>query len=205
MKEQIDLFKYGNPYLRNRKIHLFLPCSKVKPYKNSKSHRYIHQKLKENLPSKILSNIQINTVSEVIGIIPEHLENEIFKDPGNYYDNYPNDFDIERVSSWLINYILQNPSFSECCFLFYATAPTFRSICEKTNEMLSKTLLFNGGGSIVNLKLVPTEVNEMVNPITEFRKNARIKELIAAIPGSDCMLFQPVNLFSILEKRGKLR
>ena len=86
-KKQIDLQALGfsiNP--KKDKLTLFIPCSAQKPYKKSNTHKYIHAKLKQNIPNIWLKQIKICTVSEVLGIVPEELEDKIFYQLGYDYN-----------------------------------------------------------------------------------------------------------------------
>lgn len=180
-KRQIDLRKYGEPYLQTAEIHLFLPCAGTKPYKFSSTHSYIHKKLKESLPQTIIDKIQINTISEIIGIIPEHLEDAVFEDKANYYEHYPveKEGDIQRTAQWLVNFILEiNKIFGKKLFICYSTSAVFRKICNLANQILIEKQ------EDALIDLVPKEINPR-RAIFEFRKYEKVFELVKSLKSTN--------------------
>ena len=130
-KNQVDLtrFNFGIDY-RDSLFTIYLPCAKDKPYFKSTTHSYIRLKINEYIPRIWRKLINISTISEVIGIVPERLESSIFHFYRHefYYEHYPSygEGDIERTTNWLSSYIEQygtNFNFGYC------TSKIFREIC----------------------------------------------------------------------------
>ena len=164
-KEQVDLtyFNYEINY-RDSFFTIFLPCAREKPYRFSTTHSYINKKIEEYIPVIWRKLIKICTISEVLGIIPEGLEDEIFNENKEefYYEHYPNnkESDVERTSRWLSDYVLEYGTY----FNFgYCTSKIFREIC-----------------TLANLKCYPTEFKPS-SALFEFRKIVNVKQLTGVI------------------------
>jgi len=160
-KEQIDLnrFNFKNDY-RNCLFTIYLPCAKDKPYYKSSTHSYIKLKIKEFIPRIWQKLIRICTISEVIGIVPERLENSIFhffKDEF-YYEHYPSfeEGDVERTSRWLREYL---DSYGTKYNFSYCTSKVFREICNKAH-----------------MKCYPENFIEQ-SALFEFRRTTNVKQL----------------------------
>ena len=132
-KNQVDLarFNFKNNY-RDSLFTIYLPCAKDKPYFKSVTHSYIRLKINEFIPKIWKKLINISTISEVIGIVPERLESSIFHFYGHeyYYEHYPSygEGDLERTSNWLSFYIeLYGTKFN----FGYCTSKIFREICKE--------------------------------------------------------------------------
>ncbi|MHA1285237.1 MAG: DUF5591 domain-containing protein [Promethearchaeota archaeon] len=160
-KKQIDLrlFNYSNKY-RDNLFTIFLPCSKTKPYFESSTHRYFKLKIHQYIPSIWIKLIKICTISEVLGIIPEELEEKIFSSYRNkyYYEHYPTykEGDIHRTSNWLKNYI---NNYGTKFNYAYCTSKTFREISK-----------------LAKLKCLPENFKKE-SALFEFRKIENIKQL----------------------------
>jgi len=164
-KNQIDLesFNFKNQYMNNF-FTIYLPCAKIKPYYKSQTHSYIKNKLQENLPNYWLKLIRICTISEVIGIVPEELENIIFYFfPKKYmYEHYPSyeEGDVDTTSFWLREYINKygaNYNFGYC------TSQIFRDICKRAD-----------------LETFPKSFKKS-SALFEFRKIENVRELTSMI------------------------
>ena len=130
-KSQVDLKRFNfNIHYRDSLFTIYLPCAKDKPYFKSTTHSYIKLKLKENIPKIWRKLINISTISEVIGIVPERLESRIFHFYRHeyYYEHYPSygEGDLERTSNWLSSYIEQ---YGTKYNFGYCTSKIFREIC----------------------------------------------------------------------------
>ncbi len=127
----VSLFNFKVDY-RDNLFTLYLPCAKSKPYYTSTTHSYIKLKIKEFIPKIWRKLITICTISEVLGIIPESLEDRLFylfRDK-YYYEHYPSyeEGDIERTSLWLREYLEEYGTL----FNFgYCTSKIFREISNK--------------------------------------------------------------------------
>lgn len=185
-KKQIDLKQYGEPYLPNTKIYLFLPCSGTKPYKNSKTHKFINQKLRETFNDKCLDMIQVNTVSEVRGIIPQHLEDEIFANPEHDYNRAPDSQDVKHTAQWLFDFIVHAPNEgNDRLFIFYATSRIFREICTRTQELLAMCDKIGKNGYVIEdnyvapiIELRPCCIKNPKSALFEFQKRENINYLL---------------------------
>ena len=130
-KNQVDLTRFNFKInYRDSLFTIYLPCAKDKPYFKSKTHSYIRLKINEYIPRIWRRLINISTISEVIGIVPERLESSIFHFYRHeyYYEHYPSygEGDIERTRNWLSSYIEQYGT----KFNFgYCTSKIFREIC----------------------------------------------------------------------------
>lgn len=193
IKSQIDLLEYGNPYNLSAKVHLFLPCSKIKPYKNSKSHKFIVKKLSEGLAPGSLGFVQINTISEVKGVVPQHLEDEIFSNPDQHYDLLPENSDIARLGKLLCQFVMNTPERDEKFFVFYATQIIFREICCYANKELKKYAV--GQYTPPNILLVPYVVENPAKALFEFRMKNNADVLVRVIKNK-------IHPGEILRKRG---
>lgn len=165
-KRQVDLDRFGfKPNYRNSYFTIYLPCARKKPYHKSRTHSYIHLKIKQFIPNIWIKLINFCTISEVIGIIPEKIENVIFY---NYrhefdYEHYPNchEGDIERTSEWLRMYIKDYGTHFNYC---YCTSKVFRNI----------------GENIRDLQMFPKNY-KTESALFEFRKTENVKELTNTI------------------------
>lgn len=178
-KKQIDLKQYGEPYLPNTRVYLFLPCSGTKPYKNSKTHKFINNKLRETFDEKSLNMIQVNTVSEVRGIIPQHLEDEIFANPDNYYNSAPDSQDVKHTAQWLFDFIMHAPNEgNDRLFIFYATSKVFREICLAANQILNMFQYENKDRYYPVIELRPCCIKNPKSALFEFNKRENINYLL---------------------------
>jgi len=167
-KKQIILRKFSWKISLSKLFIIYLPCAKQKPYYLSSTHSYFKQKVKEFLPQGWDTLIQICTISEVIGIIPEDLENIIFnKKNGNYqkynYEHYPDpsERDIEKTRRWLIKFIQDHDQKEHFAYL---TSKTFREISD----------------NIIQLRIYPKDYNTS-SALFEFRKRVNILEFCKAV------------------------
>lgn len=164
-KGQIDLnrFNFEIDY-RNCLFTIYLPCAKDKPYHKSSTHSYIKLKIKEFIPKIWRKLIRICTISEVIGIVPEKLENSIFyyfKDEF-YYEHYPShkEGDVGRTSDWVKQYIsLYGTKYN----FSYCTSKVFREICNRAQ-----------------LECYPENYIKQ-SALFEFRKTENVKQLTDVI------------------------
>lgn len=178
-KKQIDLKQYGEPYLPNTRVYLFLPCSGTKPYKNSKTHKFINNKLRETFDEKSLNMIQVNTVSEVRGIIPQHLEDEIFANPEHDYNSYPDSQDVKHTAQWLFDFIMHAPNEgNDRLFIFYATSKVFREICLAANQILNMFQYENKDRYYPVIELRPCCIKNPKSALFEFNKRENINYLL---------------------------
>ncbi len=164
-KQQVELkrFNYKINY-RNSLFTIYLPCAKDKPYYNSTTHSYIKLKIDQFLPRLWKNLIKICTISEIIGIVPEELENIIFKEYKDefYYEHYPiyGEGDLERTSEWLSAYIYH---YGTKFNYGYCTSKIFREICD-----------------LANLECFPKKFKKE-SAIFEFRKLENIKAILDKI------------------------
>lgn len=165
-KKQIELkdFNYDKISKRDAYFTIYLPCAKDKPYYKSTTHSYVKLKMREYVPPSWRKLIKICTISEVIGIIPEELENQIFRLFGSqyYYEHYPSydEGDIERTSDWLRQFIID---YGTKYNFGYCTSKIFREICD-----------------LALVKCFPISFNPS-SALFEFRKTENIKELFKTI------------------------
>ena len=138
-KKQISLKNFSWKIDLSKIFIIYLPCASKKPYYLSSTHSYFKQKLKEFLPLNWDKLVQICTISEVIGIIPEDLEDLIFdKKNGNFdkynYEHYPTykENDIENTRRWLMKFIQDHKKNSHFAYL---TSKTFKEICENIIQL----------------------------------------------------------------------
>jgi hypothetical protein len=166
-KENIDLnsFNYKVSY-RDCLFTIFLPCAVKKPYYKSKTHHYINLKLDQYIPSIWRKLIRICTISEVVGIIPQELEDKIFHSLRKKYnyEHYPSyqENDIERTSEWLRDF-LEIDRFRTKYNFSYCTSKVFRAISLKSG-----------------IECLPTNFKKS-SALFEFRKTKNVKELTEKI------------------------
>ena len=167
-KKQISLKKFSWRINSSKLFIVYLPCAKKKPYYLSSTHAYLKQKLKEFLPQNWDTLILVCTISEVIGIIPEDLEDIIFnKENGNYqkynYEHYPekSEDDIENTRRWLIKFIQDHDQKEHFAYL---TSKTFRDISD----------------NIIQLRIFPKKLNPRI-ALFEFRKTLNIQAFCKGI------------------------
>jgi len=160
----LDRFNYKTDY-RNSYFTIYLPCAGKKPYYKSRTHSYIHLKIREFIPDMWLKLINFCTISEVIGIVPEKIENVIFYNFKHefHYEHYPTyqEGDIKRTSEWLKTYI---DNYGTKFNYFYCTSKIFREIGESVSE----------------IEMFPKTYNKK-SALFEFRKIENVKELINTI------------------------
>jgi len=164
-KQQVQLSSFNfNIDYRNYLFTVYLPCAKAKPYYKSTTHSYIKKKINEYIPWIWRKLIKISTISEVIGIIPEEIENRLFSffREDYYYEHYPSyeEGDINRTSRWLEEYI---ENFGTIYNYGYCTSKIFREI-----------------SNIANLKCFPIQFKHNLAPF-EFRKVENVKTLTDTI------------------------
>ena len=166
-KEKIDLdrFNYKVSY-RDCLFTIYLPCARSKPYYESRTHHYIKLKIKEYIPPNWRKLIRICTISEVIGIIPEELEYQIFNIFGDdyFYEHYPSyeEGDVQRTSNWLKEFITNEKyetKFNYC----YCTSKIFREIALNSE-----------------IECLPIDFNQS-SALFEYRKTENVKELMERI------------------------
>lgn len=165
-KKQIDLDSWN---IDSCKIFIiYLPCASKKPYYLSSTHSYLKQKLEESFPQKWLTIIQFCTISEVLGVVPEDLEDVIFNDKnGNFkiynYEHYPThrENDILNTRKWLKTFLREHKGLQHFA---YNTSKIFREICT----------------DIQQLDLHPKNFNPS-SALFEFRKKTNIKKLSKVI------------------------
>lgn len=167
-KKQISIKKFSWKITSSKLFIIYLPCAKQKPYYLSSTHTYFKQKLKEFLPQNWETLILICTISEVIGIVPEDLEDVIFnKKNGNYqkynYEHYPDpsEHDIENTRRWLIKFIQDHDQKEHYAYL---TSKTFREITD----------------NIIQLRIYPKDYNPS-SALFEFRKTINIQAFCRVI------------------------
>jgi len=141
-KQQVKLQEFGyKPEFRNYYFTIYLPCAKTKPYKHSKTHKYITAKLKQFIPKVWLRLIHISTISEVLGIVPRSFENLLFITNRQefYYEHYPRhqENDIQRTAEWLRNYIVK---FGTTYNYAYCTSRVFRKISKRAGLQCFPTI-----------------------------------------------------------------
>lgn len=166
---KINIFKFGRLYEKGKRLFVFLPCSSKKPYKDSVTHKYVHSVLKRDLNPERYKQVQICTISEVLGVIPENIEDEVFSDSVNHYDSLPTVHDIDHMALSLFDYVTSVPDSISPVFCVYTTAIIFRAVAKKADRMLT-----NFG---LELSLLPEEV-DTTKALFEFRKRERIRELV---------------------------
>lgn len=178
-KKQISIKKFSWKIKSSKLFIIYLPCAKQKPYYLSSTHTYFKQKLKEFLPQNWDTLILICTISEVIGIVPEDLEDVIFnKKNGNYqkynYEHYPdpNENDIDNTRRWLIKFIQDHDQKEHYAYL---TSKTFREITD----------------NIIQLRIYPKDYKPS-SALFEFRKAINIQAFCKVIEN---------NYLKILKKR----
>lgn len=160
-KNQVDLIRFTFKInYRDSLYTIYLPCARDKPYYKSITHSYIKLKLNEYIPNIWKKLIDISTISEVIGIVPERLESSIFYFYKHeyYYEHYPSytEGDIGRTSEWLSSYIEQ---YGTKFNYGYCTSKIFREICSEAG-----------------LECFPKNFNPK-SALYEFRKIECVKEL----------------------------
>lgn len=115
---------------KEKKIALFLPCAKTKPYKRSPSHRDIYCEL-----GSFSEYVHILTISEIMGVVPEDLENNI-----PYYDTYPNEDSIYSAIKSVIDYKKKyNGHYN--IFFAYMTSKSFRKVIHNANQELEEDII----------------------------------------------------------------
>jgi hypothetical protein len=159
-KEQVNLSQFRWSPKKECIFALFLPCASEKPYYRSSTHSYFHKKMDELFPAAWHKILQICTISEVIGIIPEDLEDKILIENAQlyWYEHYPaaNEGDVERTKYWLSNFI-QKYKFSKN--FAYLTSKTFRLIVD-----------------IPEMNIFPQNYDSR-NPIFEFRRSTNVHQV----------------------------
>ncbi|MEX2681825.1 MAG: DUF5591 domain-containing protein [Candidatus Sigynarchaeota archaeon] len=163
-KNQVDLNQFHWRKQKESLFAVYLPCAGEKPYYQSQSHKYFKMKMWDFLPKPWHKLIQICTISEVLGIIPENIEDKIFIEKRNifWYEHYPqaNEGDISRTKEWLRNFVMKysfNYNFA------YLTSKTFIQIA-----------------NLPELKIFPANI-EHKNPVLEYRRTSNIQQLFEAI------------------------
>lgn len=163
-KKQIDLESFGWDLKLSKSFIIYLPCASTKPYYLSSTHSYFSTTLQEFIPKNWIDLVQICTISEVLGIVPEDVEPIIFNKKKNnfnnfFYEHYPTseENDIENTRKWLIDFIDQ---YKNITHISYLTSNIFREICKK----------------IHSLKLFPQSYKPS-SALFEFRKKSNIHEL----------------------------
>lgn len=160
-KQQVKLKEYGfGKDFRNYHFTIYLPCSQKKPYRLSRTHRYVSSKLSQFIPKMWQNMIHISTISKVLGVIPKKLENLLFLKHRDtfFYEHYPKEKenDLLRTADWLRNYLSE---FGSNYNFAYCTSKIFREICARAG-----------------LQCFPTEFNPS-SALFEFRKLINIREL----------------------------
>ena len=124
-----------------KKILLFVQCSKVKPYSNSPSHRYIRKAIKEltgydpyEFPEK--NPIQIIVISSLIGPVPYERETDFIPSHYNFSVNRITKDQYNVIEPILINriskFLLKIKDNYEHIIFFAKN--NYRTICEKVRE-----------------------------------------------------------------------
>jgi predicted RNA-binding protein len=112
-----------------KRILIFLPCSKTKPYRLSPFHRSVDRSLRGLEP-----RLHFCTISETMGIVPREAEDLIPK-----YDTYPDDRGIGSAARALRSYLLRYGR-RYTHIIVYATSRAFRRIAREGSRALGLSL-----------------------------------------------------------------
>ncbi len=142
-KEVQDYYKsILNDFKPNKKkILLFVQCSKIKPYSNSPSHKYIRKAIKEltgydpsEFPEK--NPIQIIVISSLIGPVPYERETDYIPSHYNFSVNKITKDQYHVIEPILINriskFLIKIKDNYENIIFFVKN--NYRTICEKVRE-----------------------------------------------------------------------
>jgi len=147
----------------DERILLFIPCSQMKPYSNSRTHQVV-----EDATAEWNDNIHKVTVSGMYGPVPKEFEHEL---PVKAYEYVLTDVEENRqqlIVDRLVSYLEQHGGDFDA-IVGYATSKTYRTVIEKAFEEY-------GDGEILPR-------NPKMRSLTEHFRNTNLQELAHHIDG----------------------
>ena len=166
--EAFDISKDNYTPSKEKTALLIIPCSAEKPYKSSRSHRFVEQRLKQCLNGQYCRVHKV-TLSGLYGPVPEECEqdNQILS-----YDFRlePSDTSqIKLVAERLVTYIQKHKGVYDS-YCAYATSSAYRMALELASAMLASD-------SQIQLQILPAKLK--AKKMTEFYRQSNINELSA--------------------------
>ncbi|WP_017306305.1 tRNA-guanine transglycosylase [Spirulina subsalsa] len=148
-----------------KRILLIIPCSGGKPYSQSRSHRFIKERLEKNLSDrqKLIHKV---TLSGLYGPVPEEYEQETQIVEYDFQLDPLDEVQIDLVAKRLTTYLECYKTHYHVC-IAYATSKAYRIVIEKTAKEFS------------NLVVLPDKPKS--RRLTEFFRKENVAELVEKI------------------------
>jgi 7-cyano-7-deazaguanine tRNA-ribosyltransferase len=123
----------------NKKILLVLPCSQRKPYSDSRSHKIVEKRLKEN-HKELLSSIHKVTLSGLYGPVPQEkeLQEEVLR--YDFYLSPKNENQIQFIAERLCDYLRLYGHLYEN-LIGFATVKSYRKALEMAAKEIPSLIL----------------------------------------------------------------
>ncbi len=131
-----NIFERNHTPNSDKEILLFIPCSKEKPYSQSRTHRAVFDRLQP-----IRDNIQKITISGLYGPVPEENETDKPVLEYNYVLAQQDEEQIEIVTDRVTQYIEQYEGEFDTV-VGYAASKTYRNVLEDAFETTGTGELF---------------------------------------------------------------
>jgi len=147
----------------DEQILLFIPCSQMKPYSNSRTHRVV-----ADVTAEWNDTIHKVTVSGMYGPVPKEFEHEL---PVKAYEYVLTDVEEDRqqlIVDRLVSYLEEHGRDFDA-IVGYATSKTYRTVIEQAFEEY-------GDGEILPR-------NPKMRSLTEHFRNTNLQELADHIDG----------------------
>jgi 7-cyano-7-deazaguanine tRNA-ribosyltransferase len=149
-------------------ILLIIPCSREKPYSDSHTHKYLNEKMEEEIPGwqKKVDKI---TLSGLYGPVPLKYENEKAVLEYDFRLTSNNKVQIEECANRLSEFLERHGRYYEQC-IAYGTSNAYRTVFDKTAKHYTA------------LKIFPKEPKS--RRLNEFFRKRNISELVLYIKNS---------------------
>jgi len=203
--EKKEIQEYFESILKNfiptkKKILLFVQCSKIKPYSNSPSHKYIRKAITEltgfdpyDFPEK--NPIQIIVISSLIGPVPYENESDYIPSHYNLSVNKITKAQFREIEPVLIdrisNFLLKINSNYEKIIFFVKN--NYRIICEKVR-----------GNTNIDFIILPSLELHMIREAwveLKYTLLDLLKERITIQPISKVLLFDVLKKVRLIENQ----
>jgi len=203
--EKKEIQDYFESILRNfipiqKKILLFVQCSKIKPYSNSPSHKYIRKAITEltgfdpyDFPEK--NPIQIIVISSLIGPVPYENESDYIPSHYNLSVNKLSKVQFKEIEPILIERISNflskiSDNYDEIIFF---VKNNYRIICEKVKKNTN-----------INFMILPSSELHMIREAwieLKYTLLELLKERITIQPISKVLLFDVLKRVRVIKNQ----
>lgn len=166
--EEFNINSNGYRPTGGKPILLIVPCSREKPYSDSHSHKYLSEKIEEEIPDWD-EKVDKVTLSGLYGPVPFECENERAVLEYDFRLTTNNKSQIEECTNRLVEFLERHGKHYEQC-IAYGTSNAYRTVFDKSAKQYA------------DLKILPEHPKS--RRLNEFFRKRNIAELILCIKNS---------------------